>query len=582
MALKEAAKQIFQSFPLASWLPHYNKATFTQDAVAGVIVAILLIPQGMAYAILAGLPPEYGLYASIAPLFIYALFGSSRTLAVGPVAIASLMVNSALHETPLPAHISYVDAAINLAFLVGCFLLALRLLKLGTIVNFISHSVIAGFTSAAALIIAFSQIKHLFGLSLPKSENIAHELLNVLHNIPDLHLQTLIMSLLAALTLLATKHKLCDFLSQWKVQEWFKEAVCKAGPMFAVFFCSFLAWSLGDSGISTVGEIPAGLPSFSLLPLYPEVWSSLAIPALLIALIGYIESVSVGTALASKRRERIEPNKELVALGLANIGAAVSGAYPVAGGFGRSMVNYSAGAQTTIASLITASVVTLTVLCLTPLFEYIPQATLAIIIIFAVIPLIDIAGFKKIVRFNRGDAVTQLATFSAVLILGVELGIIAGITLSIAILLYRTSVPHIAIVGRVANTEHFRNISRHDVITHPNILAIRVDESLYFANTRHVETFVLQQCTHQPELRHIILICAAVNFIDANALETLENLSHHLKDQGKTLHLSEVKGPVMDQLKRINYKALLGNGEIFFTTTEAMNTLEKQSPPLTS
>ncbi len=577
MALKDTTQKLFGNLPLASWLPQYTQATLTQDSIAGIIVAILLIPQGMAYAILAGLPSQYGLYASILPLILYAALGSSRTLAVGPVAIASLMVNSALHEASLPQGVSYVDAAINLAFLVGIFLLGLRLLKLGAIVNFISHSVIAGFTSAAALMIAFSQIKHLFGIQLPRSENIAHETLNLLNTMGSISVNTLIISILAGSILLFTKHRLSSLLASRVKRHWLRDAICKSGPMFVVLLCSLLVAGLNDPTIKTVGLIPAGLPTYSFLPLHPQTWSTLAIPAFLIALIGYIESVSVGTALASKRRERIDPNKELVAIGLANIGAAFSGAYPVAGGFGRSMVNYSAGAQTTIASLITALVVAMTLLFLTPLFQFIPHAALAMIIILAVLPLIDIEGFKKTARFNKGDTITQLITFSAVLIVGVELGIITGILISIGLLLYRTSEPHIAIVGRVDRTEHFRNIQRHEVITHSHILALRVDESLYFANTRHVETFILQQCAIRPDVKHVVLVCAAVNFIDASALETIENISHHLRNQGKTLHLAEVKGPVMDQLSRTDLTQLLGCGRIFFTTDEAIKTLESVS-----
>ena len=563
-------------FPLLDWLQDYRRETLLSDLVAGIIVAVMLVPQGMAYAFLAGLPPQYGLYAGILPLMVYALLGSSRTLAVGPVAIASLMVGSTVSTYTPQGEQMVLNAAIHLSLLVGLCLLLLRLLRLGSIVNFMSHSVISGFTSAAALVIAISQLKYLLALDIPRDYRVDQQLGYILQHLSNINLPTLSLGLAALVILWFSKNRLHSVLQRTVLPCWLTAPIAKAGPMFAILISVILVWMLeldAQMGVATVGVIPQGLPELGTLSLDLSLAKELIVPASLIALIGFLESVSVGTALASKRRERIDPNKELVALGSANLAAAFSGTYPVAGGFGRSMVNFSAGAQTTIASLISALVLALVVSFLTPLFYYLPHAALGAIIIMAVLPLIDIDSLRNCWRFNRADAMTLLTTVFAVLALGVELGIISGIAISIALLLYRASQPHIAIVGRVGDSEHFRNEKRHEVTTAENTLALRIDESLYFANTRYVESYVLAQSANRPELRHIVLICTAVNFIDASAVETLESLVVHLRNAGVTLHLAEVKGPVQDQLSQTHFFEQLGEGRVFFTTDEAMKTL---------
>ncbi|MFY0676576.1 MAG: sulfate permease [Neptuniibacter sp.] len=569
-------QRLEETFPLIKWLTSYRRESFISDLVAGVIVAIMLVPQSMAYAMLAGLPPEFGLYASILPLLIYSLLGSSRTLAVGPVAIASLMVSTTVSQVAAQGSADYINAAINLSFLVGIILLFLRALRLGAVVNFISHSVLSGFTSAAAIVIAISQLKYLLGLDLPRESGIHNSLEGIFIALSDSNLMTVCLSVSGLLLLWFCKAKLCCQLQKLGWRDWIVQPICKAGPMFVVVLGSIAVWLFAlDSTfeVETVGMIPQGLPSLSGISIDLELWQQLFVPALLIALIGFIESVSVGTALASKRQERIDPNKELIALGMANFGAAFSGTYPVAGGFGRSMVNFSAGAQTTVASVICAILVGTTVAFFTPLFYFLPKAILGVVIIMAVLPLIDMKAFIQCWKFNKADALTLLATFILVLFIGVELGILCGISLSIILLLYRSSQPHIAIVGRVGESEHFRNIERHSVTTDQSTLAIRIDESLYFANTRFVEEFVLEQCVKHRETENVILIFTAVNFVDASALETLEQLVTNLRQEGITLHLSEVKGPVMDQLRNTHFLELLGNGKVFFTTDQAMKEL---------
>lgn len=568
--------RLLPQLPLLHWLQGYNREMLVSDSMAGVIVAIMLVPQGMAYAFLAGLPPQYGLYAGILPLMVYALLGSSRALAVGPVAIASLMVGSTIAPWAAQSEAAAINAAVHLSLLVGLMLLALRLLRAGSIVNFMSHPVISGFTSAAAVIIAIGQLKYLFALDVPRELRADQQLWFILQHLTDSNLITLALGALALLLLWLSKTHLAGWLARLGLPDWLRQPLSKAGPMYAIAVTALLVQLLQldqQSAVTTVGAIPQGLPDLSLLQPDLALAEQLLLPALLIALIGFLESVSVGTALASKRRERIDANSELVALGAANLAAAVSGTYPVAGGFGRSMVNFSAGAQTTIASLISALVLALVVAFFTPLFYYLPTAALGAVIIMAVLPLIDLHTLQVSWRFNRADGLTLITTFVLVLALGVELGILGGIGISVALLLYRTSQPHIAVVGRVGASEHFRNEQRHDVTTLNHTLAIRIDESLYFANTRYVEDYLLAQCAARPATRHVVLICNAVNFIDASALETLENLIVHLRNQGVTLHLAEIKGPVQDQLSRSHFFTRLGEGRVFFTTDEAMRAL---------
>ena len=565
--------------PLTRWFKRYRRDDFASDLVAGIVVGVLLIPQGMAYAFLAGLPPQYGLYCAIVPLILYAMLGSSRSLAVGPVAITSLMVGSTIADTSASGLADPATIAVNLSLLVGLIMLMLRALQLGSIVNFMSHSVISGFTSAAALLIAVSQIRHITGLDIPNGGFITHSFSYILTHTGELNSVTLLLGILGLLTLWIVKEKLSLLLTNTSLPHWLVQPVCRAGPMFAMIIGITLVATLGlnqNQQVAIVGVIPEGLPSINTFHIDLALWQTLMTPALLIALIGFLESVSVGTTLASRDRERIEPNKELVALGAANLGAAFSGTYPVAGGFGRSMVNYASGAITTIASIIAALMVALTVSFFTPLFFYLPKAILGAVIIMAVLPLINIRAFTDSWKFNKADALTLLSTFTCVLVLGVELGILSGIAISFLLLLYRSSQPHIAIVGRVGNSQHFRNIERHEVTTDKHILAIRVDESLYFANTRFVEDFIRTQCTCHREVAHVVILCNAVNFIDASALESLENLTAQLTSEGVTLHLAEVKGPVMDQLKDTRFLQLLSPGQVFFTADDAMRELEER------
>ncbi|MDJ1006211.1 MAG: solute carrier family 26 protein [Paracoccaceae bacterium] len=562
--------------PILDWLPGYGRSALASDGMAGLIVAIMLVPQGMAYALLAGLPPEVGLYASIVPLVFYGLLGSSRALAVGPVAIVSLMVATTLGEFAEAGSAGYLAGAVLLAFLSGAILLGMGLARLGFLVNFLSHPVISGFSSAAALVIGFSQLKHLLGFDIPRSHLITETVAHAVTHIGQINPATFAIALASFAILLAFRSRVAPLLRAAGIGPGAADAIAKAGPLVAVFATTFAVWlfSLNQtSGVGIVAEIPAGLPPLTIPSLDLALIEQLLPAAALIAVVGFLESVSVAKSLAAKRRQKIDANQELIALGAANIGASVTGGYPVTGGFSRSLVNFTAGAVTPMASIITAGLISITVLMLTPLLYFLPKATLAAIIVVAVANLIDLKTLREAWAYNKTDAASLIATFLAVLTLGVELGIVAGAVLSISLYLWRTSRPHMAEVGRVGQTEHFRNVLRHEVETDPNVLMVRVDESLYFANTAFLEDQLLARVADRPEIDHLVLIMSAVNFIDASALETLETLTERLHDADVTLHFAEVKGPVMDGLDRVGFTEHLGAGRVYLSTHEAMRDL---------
>ncbi len=558
----------------------YDRSALTGDLIAGSVVAIMLVPQGMAYALLAGLPAQVGLYASLAPLVIYALLGTSRTLSVGPVAMVSLLVAAGASGLATPGSPEYVGLALALALLVGAIQVGLGLLGAGFLVNFVSHPVMSGFTSAAAIVIALSQVKHLLGIDLPHLERVPELLAGLVRAIGGTNPFTLGIGA-ASLVALALGGRLVSAQPSRPARSRRALALGRAAPLLVVLGTTLAVGLLGlgvAAGVDTVGAIPGGLPALGLPPLDPRALASLLPTALVISFVGFMESFAVGQSLASKRREKVEGSRELVALGAANLAAAVTAGYPVTGGFSRSVVNFSAGARTRMASVFTAVLVALTLLFLTPLFLNLPKAALAAIIVVAVAKLVDFRSVRHLWRYNRADAVSLIITFVAVLLLGIEAGILAGVGVAIALHLWRTSRPHMAVVGRVGRTEHFRNVLRHDVHTCPRVLAVRVDESLYFANTRYLENQLLAAVADQPEVRHLVLICSAVNFIDGSALETLEELVERLRDAGVTLHLAEVKGPVMDRLARVGFAATLAPGRVYLSTHDAVTDLECPGP----
>ncbi|WP_430429555.1 SulP family inorganic anion transporter [Parasphingorhabdus sp.] len=559
--------------PILDWGSRYNGTTLTNDGVAAIIVTIMLIPQSLAYAMLAGLPPEIGLYASILPLIAYAIFGTSRTLAVGPVAVVSLMTLTAASAIAAPGSAEFIAAALILALLSGLFLLLLGIFKLGFLANLLSHPVVSGFITASGIIIATSQLKSIFGIKA--SGAAMPELLSSLAaTIGTTNLPTLIIGISATAFLFWVRKGLKPLLMRFAIPARPAELIAKTGPIAAVAASTIatIMFELEAKGVKVVGNIPQSLPPFSVPLIDVELWKTLAIPALLLSIIGFVESVSVGQTLAAKRRQRIDPDQELIGLGAANLSAAFSGGYPVTGGFARSVVNFDAGAETPAAGAFTAIGIAIAALFLTPLLYSLPIATLAATIIVAVLSLVDFKTPRTIWRYSKTDFTAMAATIVITLLAGVEPGVIAGVSLSLALFLWRSSRPHAAIVGRVPETEHFRNVNRHKVFTDPRILTIRIDESLTYLNARWLEEFILEQVADQKSVRHVILMCSAVNAIDASALESIEAINHRLEDGSISLHLSEVKGPVMDRLKRSHFLEAL-SGKVFLSQNGAFSTL---------
>lgn len=557
-------------FPVLDWAPKYNRQSLGHDALAALIVTIMLIPQSLAYALLAGLPPEIGLYASMAPLLIYAVFGTSRSLAVGPVAVISLMTAAAIAPLATEGSPEYLGAAAALALASGLLLSLMGLLRLGFITNFISHPVISGFISASGLLIAAGQLPQLLGLSA-RGETLPDLVRAVTEALPQANPVALMIGLAVLAFLFWTRARLKSLLTQLGAAPALAAVLSRAAPVIAVIATTLATWGFGLS-LPVAGEIPRGLPAIAFPPADLALWKAILLPAALISLVGYVETISVGQTLAAKLRQRIDPNQELIALGLSNIGAGVSGGLPVTGGFARSVVNFDAGAATPAAGAFTALGMALATMLLTPALYYLPKATLAATIILAVLSLIDLGALRRTWAYSRSDFAAMLATMVMTLALGVEAGIGAGVILSLALHLWRSSRPHIAVLGQVPGTEHFRNIERHHVTTTPEVLSIRIDESLWFPNARFLEDRLLAEAADQPGLRHIVLNCSAVNAIDSSALETLEALNARLADGGVALHLTEVKGPVMDRLSGSHFLSGL-SGRIFLTQFDAMMAL---------
>jgi sulfate permease, SulP family len=573
---KPLLTKLSRYIPALDWLLNYRSQFFVGDITAGIIVTSLLIPQSMAYAQLAGLPPQVGLYASILPAILYPLIGTSRVLAVGPVAVDSLMVAAAIANFSPQNTSAYLALAITMAFLVGAIEVVMGLLRLGFLVNFLSRSVTSGFISGAAVIIGFSQVKHLLGLKIPATESFSELVTLIVRNLSQTNWLTVALGAASVGILVYFNRPL---VKQLKQQGWSDRQILpisKSAPLVVVILGTLLVWGLHldrVAGIKVVGNIPAGLSSLTLPLLDWQTLKSLLPAALAISLVGYMEGYAGGQALASKRREKIDPNQELLALGIANLGAAVTGGYPVTGGVSRSVVNSAAGANTGLASIVTGLLVAVTVMFLTPLFYFLPQACLAAVIITAVYTLIDVATLRRMWAYDKGDAIAWLTTFGAVLALGVEKGIMLGALIALALHLWRTSHPHIAIVGRLGDSEHFRNVLRYDVKTSPEVLAVRVDASLYFANAKYLENFLTQTIADRSEIKSVLLVCSAINLIDASALEILESLIADLRNLGIQFYFAEVKGPVMDKLTKIGFVDYVGRDRFFLSTDIAMREL---------
>ncbi|ETX11003.1 sulfate:proton symporter [Marinomonas ushuaiensis DSM 15871] len=562
--------------PALDWLKTYSKMDFQQDTVSSIVFTIMVIPQSLAYAMLAGLPAITGLYASILPSVLYSLFGTSRTLAVGPVALTSVMTASVVMPFAVSGTEQYATVAILLAFLSGVFLLVLSLLRLGFLTNLLSHPVISGFISASALLIVIGQLKYLLGIQ-SEGDTLIPLITSLYEHLSDINLPTFILSFTSIVSLLLVRRHFSGFLKYVGCSAKTVQLFGKSGPVLIVVLATVAVavFSLDKLGVSIIGAVPNTIPSINTELIDLDIIWKLLPGAFLISIVGFVGSVSVAQSFAAKRRQDIDPNQELVGLGLANIGSALSGAFPVTGGFSRTVLNADCGAKNPMTGIISAFLILLILLFLTPLFFYLPNAILAAIISISMMQLVSVGDLCHLWRFSKKEAFLLLVTFSVVLVEGMQTGLITGVVLSLLFFLWHTSHPHIAIVGRVPGTEHFRNVQRFTVETHPSILTVRIDENLFFANARSLEERLQSLVSQNSAIKHLVLMCTAVNMIDASALQSLEKILDRLNDAGVKLHLSEVKGPVMDRLKDSDLIQHL-SGKIFLTQHQAIEELEEK------
>jgi SulP family sulfate permease len=571
---KNTKRTVKDYLPIIDWLSKYERFDLSGDLIAGTIVAITLIPQAMAYSKLAGLPPQLGFYSSILALLVCAIFTTSRFLSIGPVAIVSILTAAGISQIAENGSPEYISLAITLALLVGIIQFIMGFFQIGFIVNFISHPVISGFTSAAAIIVFISQLKSILGLSFPYSEKVYETISDIFIRLSETNLYTLLFGISGVAFLLAYPQILRKLRNNLNLSDLMFEILTKFAPLLLVIFSSCLIWlfQLDETqNIAVVGSVQAGLPHL-ILPSLDQTQSLLPI-AFAISFVGFMESYSVATTLGSKRGHKVDPNQELIALGLSNIGATFIGGYSVTGSFSRSMVNFVAGASTQLSSIFTAVIIILTILFLMPLFYYLPQSILAAIILVAVKDLFDSQGLKHIWNYSKADGYSWLVTFFSILIFNIQIGILIGAIAAITLYLWRTSQPHVVVVGRVGDTEHFRSATRYDVKTFPSVLAVRIDENLYFANTKYLEDYLFYNVLETGQIKHLVLILSGVSFIDISALDTLEKLITEMKVLGVTVYLAEIKGLMMEKIKDTDLIKAVGKENIFMTAHDAMNHL---------
>lgn len=548
--------------PALEWIPNYKKTDLSGDLSAGLIVAIMLIPQGMAYAMLAGLPPVMGLYASTIPLIIYALLGTSRQLAVGPVAMVSLLVLSGVSTLAEPSTDQYISLVLLLMLMVGIINLVMGVLKLGFLVNFLSHAVISGFTSAAAIIIGLSQLKQLLGIKLQADKDVFKILWESLNRIAEINPITFGIGIGSIFLLIVLK----KFLPKIP------------GPLVVVVLSILTVYLMGLErwGVKIVGEVPKGLPTLSFPIMNIEAIGALLPIALTISFIGFMESIAMAKAIATKEKYKVVPNQELVGLGVANIGGSFFSAYPVTGGFSRSAVNYQAGARTPLASMITAIIIILTLLFFTGLFYYLPNAVLAAIIMVAVYGLIDIKEAKYLFKVKKIDGWTWVITFIATLTLGIEEGIITGVAFSLIVFIWRSAYPHVAELGYLEKEKVFRNIKRYpEVKIDPEVLIFRVDASLYFANMTFLEDKLCKRVGEKPDTKWIILDFSGVNSIDAVAVHSLEEIIETCSKGDIQFLFTGMKGPVLDLLKKAGWDKKFEEKMNYYSIGQALNAIGK-------
>lgn len=556
-------------FPFLQWLPDYTKRHFAKDLVAGLTVGILLIPQGMAYAMIAGMPPVYGLYAALLPLLVYALMGTSRQLAVGPVAMDSLLVAAGLGTLALTGVESYVAMALLLAFMVGAIQFVLGLLRMGFLANFLSRPVISGFTSAAALIIIFSQLKHFFGVNIPQSNQFHKSVLNVVGAVPDTNVYALILGILGIAMIVLFK--------RWNDKIPAILMVVVFGILAVYFF------RMDTLGVNIVGEVPGGLPSFSLPDFsWPKMKGLLPI-AVALALIGYTEAIGIGKSLEEKNKtDTIDPNKELLALGSANIVGSFFQSYLASASFSRSAINQASGAKTPMASVVSMALVALTLLLFTQLFHYLPNAALASIIMVSVVGLIDISYPKTLWKYRKDEFAVLLVTFLLTLSVGLTEGILWGVLVSLLLTVYRTSKPHFVVLGNIKGSDYYRNVDRFggDIVFRPDLLVLRFDSQLYFGNKDYFKKQLFRFIDAKGKgLKGIVLNAEPINYIDSTAVDMLAMAIAEIHERDIKFFIASPIGPTRDIIFNSHIINVLPREHLFGRTKEAVDYFDNPDSP---
>lgn len=551
-------------FPALKWLKTYHPRHFKADVVAALIVLAMLVPQGMAYAMLAGLPPVMGIYASILPMIIYAFTGSSTTLSIGPVAIISMMVFSALQPLFAVGSTAYIEAACLLAIMVGIISLILGLFRFGFLIQLISHPVIKSFIIASALLIALGQFKFLLDIPL-QTNNIPEFIGSLVNNFHHISFLSVGVSL-AAISILV-------FLPKWVRSDFLNKTI----PLLLVLSSIIVvyAFNLDQHGLKTVGIIPTGLPSFHFPTWNFDLVQKLLPSAFIIAMISFVESLAIAQGTALQKRDDLNSNQELIALGLANIAAGINMGFAVSGSLSRTVVNSDAGAKTPMSGVMSSLLMIAVSLYFTSFFQNLPLTILAATIFVSIWKLVSFLPFFETWKYSKADGLAMWATFFGVTCIDISTGLVIGIILTFILLLWRISRPHIAVIGLVEGTQHFRNVSRYDVLTTETIASFRIDENLNFLNAHVLKGYIITELSHNPQIQHVVINCSSISNIDLSAVEMLEDLNRELLQLGIQLHLSEVKSPVMDRLNSSRLINML-SGKIFLSHYQAIQTLSPE------
>ena len=561
-----------RQLPIFDWLIHYRRDDLLGDIIAGLTVAVMLVPQSLAYALLAGLPPIVGLYASIVPVMIYGLLGSARVLTLGPTAITSVMTLGTIGALSANNGISLTTLALTLALFLGIVYVLMGILRLGFIVNLLSRPVLVGYVNAAAIIIAMSQLQYLLGVSIERTSFPHMILWRTLQNLQQTNLWTVIIGFGGISLLLFFRYGLDALLKRFSAPQLLRFAITRSGALVLVIISISLSYWLNLESVydvAVIGNIPAGFPSLTFGFDFTH-WQALLLGAIAIAFVGFMEDISTAKSLMTGREQKLSPNQELMAMGVANIGAALTGGMPVTTSISRSAVNHAVGAKTGLSSIIAGAMLALTVIYLTPLFYYLPRATLAAIIITTVFNLIDIQTMRELWRYSRSETGVMLVTMLSVFLFSIEIGILLGIILSISLYVYRTSRTPIVELGRDGYSDFYTNIELEQAIPIPNVLILRIDESLYFANSQYLDGYLRNILSEHQDIDYLILGCGAVNTLDTSSIQILEELVKDFHELGIEVLISELRSRAFSRMNSGELRDLIGRDRFFATTHEAV------------